>query len=168
MGKGSEQTCLHLKNESGHTMAPQFDLKIVWRAFTQEPHQELSYHFTKYSTSEFRLDNMITPLPKQQEGKDGNEEDQMETVSNQPSVSTEQRTQLVLASLWWQHQPAAEPRHKLKSQFLPLYLINIWDIKYNWKGWSTECTTERTDCWKELHPNSKEDRSGNKLQTPWK
>ena len=80
-------------------MAPQFALKIVWRAFTQEPHQELSYHFTKYNTSDFCLDNPITPLPKQQEGKDGNDEDQMETVRNQHSISTEQRTQLVLASL---------------------------------------------------------------------
>lgn len=103
-------------------MAPQFDLKIVRREFTQEPHLELSYHFTKHNTSDFCQDNPITPLPKQQQGKDGNEEDQMETVRNQQSISTEQRTQLILPSLWWQRQPAAEPRHKFKSQFLPLYL----------------------------------------------
>jgi len=80
-------------------MAPQFDLKIVWRAFTQEPHQELRYHYTKYSTPEFCLDNPIAPLPKHQEGKDGTEDDQMETARKQHSVSTKQRTQLVLASL---------------------------------------------------------------------
>jgi len=38
--KGSKQTCSHLKNESGCSMAPQFDLKTVWIALIQESHQE--------------------------------------------------------------------------------------------------------------------------------
>lgn len=42
---------LALKNESGRPVAPQFDMKIVWRAFTQEPHQELSYFFTRQNLS---------------------------------------------------------------------------------------------------------------------
>lgn len=67
-----------------------------WKAFTQE----LTYHFTKYNPSNFSFVNIITLLPKQEEGKGGDEEDQMETARNQHSTSAEQRTQLVLASLW--------------------------------------------------------------------
>lgn len=95
MENGSEQTCLHLKNESGRTMAPQLDLKIVWKAVTQE----MTYHFTKYNRSKFSFVNPITLLPKQEEGKGSDEEDQMEAVRNQHSLSAEQRTQLILASL---------------------------------------------------------------------
>lgn len=36
MEKGSEQTCSHLKNESGCSMAPHFVLKTVWTAHIQE------------------------------------------------------------------------------------------------------------------------------------